>query len=290
LGRCLSIHSYIFLEGDSAKQMVLGEKVKKEVHKLLSQIKSHMTGLARLSGFIGTVFNKPKQADHGEILKRLTALGHSHDQLANSILAILVGSTVELSIVLTNTVDLLLGSDKDSHIRTLFGDAKNAAELEGFAYEALRLDPPFKGVFRVAQKDITVSSVSIKKNDRVLLDIASASLEEPVFTDAKKIDPTRAPKDRYLIGDGSFKTLGGSLASKIVASVLHAVMGLPDLRRGPGQSGQLHRFNDTADPIIRYGYLGKTQLQVPWPTSMIIEYDDASTGPSTEKPAAAPTI
>jgi hypothetical protein len=40
--------------------------------------------------------------------------------------------------VLTNTINLLLGSAQDSHIRTLFGDAKNAAELQGFVYEALR--------------------------------------------------------------------------------------------------------------------------------------------------------
>jgi linoleate 10R-lipoxygenase len=55
----------------------------------------------QLSGFVGAVtsaFNKPKKTEHGDILKRLTALGYSHDHLANSILAILVGSTVELSI------------------------------------------------------------------------------------------------------------------------------------------------------------------------------------------------
>jgi hypothetical protein len=40
--------------------------------------------------------------------------------------------------VLANTLDLVLGSDKDTHLRTLFGDAKKADELQGFAYEALR--------------------------------------------------------------------------------------------------------------------------------------------------------
>lgn len=42
-------------------------------------------------------FSKPKKSEHGEILKRLTALGYSNDQLANSILALMVGSTVELT-------------------------------------------------------------------------------------------------------------------------------------------------------------------------------------------------
>lgn len=39
-------YSYVFLEGDSGKNMVLGEKVKEETQKLLSHIKSHLSGTA----------------------------------------------------------------------------------------------------------------------------------------------------------------------------------------------------------------------------------------------------
>jgi cytochrome P450 len=271
------IYSYIFLEGDAGKNMVLEEKVKAEIQLLVSHIKSHITG--RLSGIVGSItlaFNKPKKSEHSEILKRLTALGFSNDQLTNSILAILVGSTVELSVVLTNAVNLLLGSDKDAHVRSLFGDAKGSAQLQGYVYETLRLDPPFKGVFRVAQKDVNVASLSIKTGDRVFLDTAGANLQESVFEKASTIDPTRSPKERYLITEGAFKTLGGDLASKIVASVLHAVLGLPNLRRGPGQSGKLPRFVDSADPVIRHGYLDKSQLQVPWPNTLVVQYDDTA--------------
>jgi hypothetical protein len=45
----LYVRSYIFFEGDASKQMALGEKVKADVHKLLSQIRSHLTGLARVN-------------------------------------------------------------------------------------------------------------------------------------------------------------------------------------------------------------------------------------------------
>jgi len=284
------IYTYIFLEGDAGRQMVLEAKVKKEVNKLISHIKGHLTGVARLSTFVETITSaftnkdKEKKTDHGEILKRLTALGYSHDQLANSILAILVGSTVELSIALTNTVNLLLGCEKDAHIRTLFGDSKKASELEGFVYESLRLDPPFNGVFRTAQKDVTVASLSIKQNERLFLNIAGANLEESVFANASAIDPARTPKERYLIGGGIFNTIGGTLAPKIVVSVLHAILGLPNLRRGPGESGRLQRFvvtadpahHYTADPTIRHAYLDKTQLQAPWPNSLTVEYDDVA--------------
>jgi|SRR5882762_3855004 len=39
------------------------------------------------------------------------------------------------------------------------------------------LDPPFNGVFRTAQKDVTVASLSIKQNERLFLNIAGANLE-----------------------------------------------------------------------------------------------------------------
>lgn len=49
--------SYIFLEGDSGKNLILGEKVKVEAQKLLSHIKSHLTGIARVSIAIQVTVN-----------------------------------------------------------------------------------------------------------------------------------------------------------------------------------------------------------------------------------------
>lgn len=44
------------------------------------------------------MFTATKKKEHHEIVKHLRDLGHSTDQLANNILAILVGGTVELSL------------------------------------------------------------------------------------------------------------------------------------------------------------------------------------------------
>jgi hypothetical protein len=49
-------------------------------------------------GTFSTWFSKPKSVEHREILKRLYALGHSDDQLANTILALMVTSSVELTL------------------------------------------------------------------------------------------------------------------------------------------------------------------------------------------------
>jgi linoleate 10R-lipoxygenase len=45
-----------------------------------------------------SLFEKPKNVEGLELVHRLQALGRSHDEIANSILAILVGFTVELTI------------------------------------------------------------------------------------------------------------------------------------------------------------------------------------------------
>lgn len=278
------IYGYIFLESDPGKQMVLGETVKKNTETLLGHIKAHLSGQSGILSTLTSVLHKPKKTEHSEVLKRLTALGLSHDQLANSILALMVGATAETTIILTNALDMLLGSEKEAEIRGLFANStKNAAQIQGFVYEAIRLEPPFNGVFRAADKNVTISSLVIQKGDRLFLDLANANKEESVFPNASAIDNTRAPKERYLIAEGTFSTLGSELATKIIASVLGAVVTLPNLRRGPGQSGQLHKWVDTADPIIRYAYLDKAKLQAPWPTSLTLQYDGTSAAPAPTK-------
>lgn len=66
------------------------------------------------------------------------------------------------------------------------------------------LEPPFKGVFRVAEKATTIGPLAIQKGDHLFLHLATANLEESVFPNASAIDNTRAPKDRYLIAEGAF--------------------------------------------------------------------------------------
>lgn len=44
------------------------------------------------------LFSKPKTVEHREILKRLYELGHSDDQQANTVFALMVTSSVELTL------------------------------------------------------------------------------------------------------------------------------------------------------------------------------------------------
>lgn len=64
----------------------------------------------------------------------------------------------------------------------------------------------------------------------------SASFQSDAFPDPTSIDPSRSPKDKYLVGDGSERTLGRDLATQIMAHMLRAVFRLPGIRRIPGHS------------------------------------------------------
>jgi len=134
------------------------------------------------------LFSKPKTVERREILKRLYELGHSDDQLANTILALMVTSSVELTVgealpeisitfsliwicceATTNIVNLYLDADHVKNIAAIAKTTDKKAELDAYLLEALRqfhnannwnllltffllgVHPPFPGVYRALQ-------------------------------------------------------------------------------------------------------------------------------------------
>jgi hypothetical protein len=270
------IYSFIFLEVEPSKVRVLQYRVERNIRELLRLIKIHLGVGNRLTiaGIIGTVssiFSKSKRsAEHHEIVVRLHELGYSTDQLANTILAVMV-SAVNLSLSLTNILNLYLGSDQDVTLKKL-ADSKDAQAFAGYVHEGLRLDPPFQGFYRVSTKDQTLDGVKLKKGDRVFANIGAANQSDKVFSQSSSIDASR-PTSASLYGDGALKYLGETLTIKITAEVLRAIYAYKNVRRGPGQSGKLKRFTEHTNPQYHFAYLNHEQLISPWPTSLTIEYD-----------------
>ncbi|KAF9231166.1 Septin-domain-containing protein [Melanogaster broomeanus] len=130
-----------------------------------------------IAGIFGTIFGRKKDG-HNELLKRLFELGHFNDEVVNEIFALLVGVTVEVSLALTNVVNLLLDVDKYAAIHTQdkSADAKDLNALEAYVVEALRIDPPFTGVYGVAKKDAAVGSLVVTQGERLFLDVAGACM------------------------------------------------------------------------------------------------------------------
>ncbi|EGN96758.1 hypothetical protein SERLA73DRAFT_93339 [Serpula lacrymans var. lacrymans S7.3] len=276
------IYTYVFLDVEQSKYMVLQEAAKGHVEKLLHHIKGALGGPVSnrisIAGLVGTISgmfgSKSKKDGRVDFLKRLFELGHSTDQLANSILAVMVHS-VEISLGLTNIVNILLDADQTASFRSQAedADAKEFAGLEAYVLEALRLDPPFRGVYRVAKENTTVGSLTVTKGERLFLNIADANLNDDVFPNPTTFDASRSPKEKYLRGDGAFKCLGREILSRAIVQVLLGILSFDNVRRGPGQSGKLTRFKDAAFPDLQFAYLNDQQFATAWPSSLIIQYD-----------------
>ena len=78
---------------------------------------------------------------------------------------------------LINTVNYYLGLPQVAELKAA-GTSNDG--LEGFIYEAMRLDPPFRGVYREAISEQTISGKKVEKGQKVFIDLAEASRDVSV--------------------------------------------------------------------------------------------------------------
>jgi len=269
------IYSYIFLDVEPAKLMVLQERVQNHV-KVLSQCIENGLGFSsnRLSiSGIFSLFSRAKKPEEHAVVKQLHKLGYqSSREQANTILAIMVGA-VELSVAFTNMVDLYLDSPNEDDIRKLALTGDKEGVLNGYAREALRLDPPFKGVYRTASSNQTADGLAVQKDGRVFLDILAAGRNAQVFPEPETVNARRDQSGKkYIISDGISRCLGEDITVQIMSQVLRGVFAIKDLQRAPGNSGILYRFKDHDRPELNYAYLDEQKFISPWPTSLAVVY------------------
>jgi len=179
------------------------------------------------------------------------------------LLALMVGA-VELSLAFTNTVNLYLGSSTQDNLCSLATDRQNS--LEAFVLEALRLDSPFRGEYRIVTKD----TMGIAKDSTIFLDVYEACHDNEVFSNAAAVDLSR-PASKYLTDIKYFRCLGQSLTIKVIGEVTRAVFVSPSLQRAPGKSGILKRYKDPSRQELNHAYLDQQQYSCPWPTSMVVQ-------------------
>ncbi|KAI0306151.1 linoleate diol synthase [Multifurca ochricompacta] len=274
------IYSFLFLDVDPSKSMNLEAKVKEHIRDLQRHIKANILddvgGKLSISGLVGSIqslFSAKSRKQRLTVAENLFASGASADRTTNNVLSLLVGASVELSQSIINVVNFYL--DQPDVVKLLRVCHSKDAALEGYIYEAMRIDPPFRGVYRESLAEQTVGSLTLFKGQRVFVDLAHASHDPHVFPDPKTVDVNREPKDHYLTGDGVTRSLGVELTTKIMSQVLRAVFELDGLRRGPGLSGTLKRYKVAAVNTLRHEYLGADQLPTAWPNTMALQYDAA---------------
>jgi len=271
------IYSYIFLDVEASKFMVLQERVQSHVKVLIQHIESGFGISKRLSIYgLLSLFSKSRKTEEHIVVKQLQKLGfQSTREQANTILALMIGA-VELSVAFTNMTDLYLDSSNEDDIRKLALNGDKEGDLKGYAREALRLDPPFKGVYRTASADQLVEGLVIQKDGRIFLDIAAAGQNAQVFPNPETVNARRDQSGkRYIISDGISRCLGEDLTVQIMAEVLRGIFSIKDLKRAPGNSGVLNRFKDHERPELNFAYLDEKKFVSPWPNSLSVVYTDA---------------
>ncbi|KAJ3551142.1 hypothetical protein NM688_g4896 [Phlebia brevispora] len=283
------IYTFLFLDFEHWKSMPLAKTVKGYVDELLGHIKANFNRTYRFPFSIFGVVSRmlggvPSAQD--DLMQRFAALGYDNDTLANSILAVLVGATVEMSEGLVNAVNFYIDGNASAQLRTCIAkrkfDAQDQAVIQGFALEALRLDPPFRGVYREALTAEKVGGHMLNKSDHVFVDIATANMDPDVYHNPQSVNPNRMPRERYLVGDGVSKCLGLDVSSRLMGEVLRAVFSFSNVRRVPKSaddvrskltSGDLKRYKMDVMRTSKWLYLNKDQHPSPWATSMVVQFE-----------------
>ncbi|VDB91968.1 unnamed protein product [Peniophora sp. CBMAI 1063] len=271
------IYQYIFLDIDPDKAMRSQQGAKKHVeelkHLIHSTIRSNRMSMSGLVNSIQSMLGGKKKSMNA-VAARLLALGSDIDDVTNNILALMVGATVELSQCLVNTVNTVFGQTHQVSVEQI--KDVPIETLDKFIYESLRIDPPFRGVYRQALSDQTLGDKSIQAGQRVFVDLHQASFDEDVFANPTSFSLNRGQVGRYLLGDGCARVLGAELTTKIMSSVVRAIIELPGVRPGTKNLGYLKRYavDEPGAKNLLYQYIGKDQLPTPWASSrMILQYD-----------------
>lgn len=67
----------------------------------------------------------------------------------------------------------------------------DAARIPAFVEEVLRIDPPVRGIFRLARRDTVIGDVEVKEGSLIQIMWASGNRDEDIFAAAEDFDPAR---------------------------------------------------------------------------------------------------
>lgn len=141
------------------------------------------------------------------------------EHLLKAIANFLIDGHEPIVTALSNTL-FLLGAN--SQRRGLIG-RPSASELTAIIEEALRLEPPFQYVARVAIADVEVQGRHIVSGDRVMFMIGVANREPGSLPNAAIFDPSRKPNLHLSFGTGIHNCPGALLARSALHPLLNTL-------------------------------------------------------------------
>ncbi|EXK24073.1 hypothetical protein FOMG_19185 [Fusarium oxysporum f. sp. melonis 26406] len=257
-----NLFGYVFLDLDTAasyKNRVvaaaetksLGEKMQTTVAGIKAQRFPSLRHMLRIASSDGVL------RSYGvELIDRLLESGKGVDEAVWTIIPTAAAACATQAQGWAQMIDLYLSDKYYSHwpaIQKLaMSDEPEAFEkLKKYALEGFRLSTPAFGLLRTVVADKAdlrdgPRVVSVKKGDTIFTDFVTAGLDATKFPDPYEIKLDR-PDDLYIHhGWGPHACLGRPIVTVAGASMLRVCARLGNLRRAPGQAGEMKskRVND----------------------------------------------
>ena len=147
----------------------------------------------------------------------------SFEEIVSLARALMVGGIDSIGTAISTMLFLVAS---DGEIAARFEEcASDEARLNRFVEEMLRLEPPARGLFRVATRDVELPGGRIPEGGLICLLFASANDDEAVFDHPRRFDMDRDRLSRHLtFGGGMHICIGMHLARmqiKVAAQELH---------------------------------------------------------------------
>ncbi|KAK0446778.1 linoleate diol synthase [Armillaria borealis] len=143
------IYEYVFLNVEDSKLVNFQQKVQKDVKQLLSHLKS--ADKFSIVNLVESAFSSNKSQKKDEkLIKRLAELGIQKDEVNNTVLAILVGASAELSLAMANMLNICLDNVK-------------SATSEARVREVMRLEPTFHGLVSTADNSAPTTEGQVQE-------------------------------------------------------------------------------------------------------------------------------
>ena len=185
--------SFIFLNVNPENGWFLRENAKKAADVLQGYIKGNLEklkmGILSLGGLRDSLihFVSGQRDNSDRFLQSLLDAAPPDmtvDVFTYNVFGICVASTANWAMAATHVVNFYLDdarAEQKTHIEELVREdpPEAAALLEGYAREALRLDPQAPGIFRKAAQDTVVDEepISVKEGERIFVSLAHANMD-----------------------------------------------------------------------------------------------------------------
>ncbi|KAF7369153.1 hypothetical protein MVEN_00242500 [Mycena venus] len=269
---------YVFLTSEPSNDWRLRESSIKTYYDFVEMFKSHLgerprgawSLLAkRVTNKIRVVdANRAYLADSLPFLNKLYKAQPDLDptNLAAALFTEVVPTAAHWAQAIAHTVNYYLDDSRAQarqEIVKLAGlqTQQNNEQIAAYIHAALAEDPPVWGVYRTAHMDSVVDSVRIPASTRVFASIKEANMN----AGAEARSPILGIEEHGLLAPKFFEATA--------PQVIGGILALKHLKRAPGLAGRFNRFVETAHEAPQQWYVNAHSDLVPWPQSLVVEYE-----------------